>query len=129
MHKLLTALKTNKKMMENQAAKLKACPAKQGKKTDFQKSGKQKGMSSSTNCIPKKAKSSSDHFCQLCKEHGRPHTAHNTKDCHKYEKVGSKKKFRRADTKSASKTRNLFAQLTDKLSKLEKLVKKSATNG
>ncbi len=125
MRKLLTVLKTIKKMMENQAAKEKAHPAKQENKTDFEKSGKQKGMSSSTELILKRAKTSSDHFCQLCKEHGGPHTTHNTKDCRKYEKDGSKKKFGHADTKSAGRTGNLFAQLMDKLSKLEKLVKKS----
>ena len=86
MQKLLTVLETNEKMTENQAAKEKACPKKQENKTDFEKSGKRKGMSSSTNCILKKAKSSSNHFCQLCKEHGRPHMTHNTKDCCKYER-------------------------------------------
>ena len=93
MRKLLTVLETIEKMTENQAAKEKARPAKQENKTDFEKSGKRKGMSSSTDRIPKKAKSSSDRFCQLCKEHGGPHTTHNTKDCRKYEKDGSKKKF------------------------------------
>ncbi len=120
MQKLLTVLKTIKKVAENQAAKEKACPAKQENKTDFEKSGKQKGMRSSTNRIPKKMKSSSDHFCQLCKGHGGPHTTHNTKDCYEYEKDGSKKKFGLVDTKSTGKTGNLFAQLTDKLSKSTK---------
>ncbi len=78
MQKLLTVLKTIEKLMENQAAKEKARPAKQENKTDFEKSGKRKGMSSSTNRIPKEMKSSSDQFCQLCKEHGGPHTMHNT---------------------------------------------------
>ena len=59
-------------------------------------------------------------------ERGGPHTTHNTKDCRKYKKDGSKKKFDRADTKSAGKTGNSFAQLTDNLSKLKKRVKKSA---
>ncbi len=111
--------------MENQAAKEKARPVKQENKTNFEKSGKRKGMSSSADRIPKKVKSSSDQFCQLCKEHGGPHSMHNTKDCCKYEKDGSKKKFGQSDTKSAGKSGNLFSQLMDKNSKLEKLVKKS----
>ena len=121
MQKLLMVLETIEKMMENQTAKEKAHPAKQENKTDFKKSGKRKGMSSSTNHIPKKTKPSSDCFCQLCKEHGGPHMAHNTRDCHKYERDGSKKIFGHADTKSTGKTGNSFAQLTDKLSKLENL--------
>ncbi len=83
-------------------------------------------MSSSTDRILKKAKSSLDRFCQLCKEHGGPHTTHNTKDCRKYKKDCSKKKFGCVDTQSAGRTGNSFAKLTDKLSKLEKSVKKSA---
>ena len=126
MQKLLTVLKTIEKLMENQAAKEKARPAKQENKTDFEKLGKRKGMSSSTDCIPKKAKHSLDYFCQLCKEHGGPHMTHNTKDCHKYEKDGLKKKFGRADTKSACRTRNSFAQLTDELQKLVKKLAKKA---
>ena len=121
MRKLLAVLKTIEKMMENQAAKDKGKPAKQENKADSEKSGKRKGMSSSTDRIPKKQKASSTKFCQLCKEHNGPHMTHNTKDCHKYEKDGSKKKFGRANTKSASKTRN-------KLSKLGKLVKKPLRN-
>ncbi len=93
-------------MTKNQAAKEKASPVKQENKTDFEKSGKLKGMSSSTNCIPKKVKFSLDCFCQLCKEHSGPHMTHNTKGCRKYKKDGSMKKFGRAYTKSAGKTGN-----------------------
>ena len=109
MRKLLMVLESIKKMMENQAAKEKAHPTKQENKTDFEKSGKQKSMSSTTNCITKKVKSSLIQSCQLCKEHSRPHMTHNTKDCCKYKKDGSKKKFCHADTRSASKTGNFFA--------------------
>ena len=126
MGKLLTVLETIEKLTENQAAKEKARTAKQDTKTDHEKFGKRKGMSSSTNRIPKKAKPSLDRFCQLCKEHGIPHSMHNTKDCRKYEKDGSRKKFGRSDTKSCGRSGNSFAQLMDKISKLEKLVKKSA---
>ena len=126
MRKLLAVLETIEKMTENQAAKDKTRPAKQDNKTDSEKSGKRKGMSSSTDRIPKKAKSFSERFCQLCKTHGGPHTTHNTKDCRKYEKDGTKAKGGRADTKSHGKPGNSFAQLTEKLSKLEKLMKKSS---
>ena len=78
--------------MENQAAKEKVKSAKPESKTGSEKPNKRRGMSSSADRIPKKAKSS-DKFCQLCKEYGGPHKTHNTSDCRKYEKDGTKKKF------------------------------------
>ena len=83
-------------------------------------------MSSSTNCIPKKAESSSAWFCQLCKEHDGPFKTHNTNECRKFEKDGTRKKGFGKPAKSHKKDGNSFAQLTKKLSKLEKFVKKSA---
>ena len=86
--KLLAILKNIEKMIKNQAAKEKGKAAKQEYKTDSEKSGKCKGMSSSTNCIPKKQKAPSKKSCQLCKEKAGPHTTHNTSDCLKFEKDG-----------------------------------------
>ena len=111
-------------MMENQATKDKGKSAKQENKTDSKESGKCKGMSSHTNRIPKKQKASSK-FCQLCKEHGGPHKTHNTSDCLKFEKDGTKKKGFTKPFKSQKKDGNSFAQLTEKLSKLEKFVRKA----
>ena len=54
MRKLLAVLENIEKMMENQAAKEKGKAAKQENKTDSEKSGKCKGISSSTDYIPKK---------------------------------------------------------------------------
>ena len=125
MRKLLAVLENIEKMMENQAAKEKGKAAKQENKTDSEKSGKRKGMSSSTDRIPKKQKASSTKFCQLCKEHGGPHKTHNTSDCLKFEKDGTKKKGFTKPFKSQKKDGNSFAQLTEKLSKLEKFVKKA----
>ncbi len=78
--------------MENQTTKEKGKTAKQGDKTDSKKSSKRKGMSFSTNRIPKNQKASSSKFCQLCKEHGGPHKTQNTSDCLKFKKNGTKKK-------------------------------------
>jgi hypothetical protein len=125
MRKLLAVLENIEKMMENQAAKEKGKAAKQENKTDSEKSGKRKGTSSSTDRIPKKQKASSTKFCQLCKEHGGPHKTHNTSDCLKFEKDGTKKKGFTKPFKSQKKDGNSFAQLTEKLSKLEKFVKKA----
>jgi hypothetical protein len=67
--------------------------------------------------------------CKLCKKHGGMHTTHATKDCCKYKKDGMAK----ADfctTKKAGKELNLakqlFAQLSKKLDKLEKTLKKAS---
>ncbi len=78
--------------METQAAKVKSKSMKQENKTNSKKSGKLKGMSSSTDHIPKKQKPFLAKFCQLCKEHNRPHKTHNTSDYLKFKKDGMKKK-------------------------------------
>jgi hypothetical protein len=77
--------------------------------------------------VPKKV-----HFknsCKLCKKHGGAHTTHATKDCCKYEKDGTLKANFRA-TKKAGKKPNpaklLFAQLSKKLDRLEKTLKKAS---
>ncbi len=67
--------------------------------------------------------------CKLCKKYGGVHTMHATKDCHKYEKDGTAK----ADFCSAKKAgkkpnpaKQSFAQLSKKLDKLEKTLKKAS---
>jgi hypothetical protein len=66
--------------------------------------------------------------CDLCKKHGGAFTMHNTGECRGYEKNGKEKSDFRA-TKKGGKKGNLvnqnFAQLTKKIEKLEKALKKS----
>ena len=124
MRKLLAVLENIEKMMENQAAKEKVKSAKPESKTGSEKPNKRRGMSSSADRIPKKAKSS-DKFCQLCKEYGGPHKTHNTSDCRKYEKDGTKKKFGKSG-KFQKSDGNSYANMQVKLEKLEKLVKRTA---
>ncbi len=67
--------------------------------------------------------------CKLCKKFGDVHPTHATKNCHKYEKDGTAKvDFRTA--KKAGKEPNpaklSFAQLSNKLDKLEKTLKKAS---
>ncbi len=69
-------------------------------------------------------------LCDLCKKHDGACTMHNTKDCHQYEKDGSEK----ADFCTAKKggkkpnpAKNSFVQLSKKLEKLEKAIKKQGT--
>ncbi len=80
--------------------------------------------------VPKKV-----HFekhCNLCKKHGGAHTTHNTRDCHGFEKDGKEKSSFRAAKKGRYKNNpknQNFAQLTNKIKKLEKSLTKSGKKG
>ena len=66
--------------------------------------------------------------CKLCKKHGGAHTTHNTHDCCRFEKDGTEKSSFRATKKGGKKNYPVnqnFAQLTKKIKKLEKALKKS----
>jgi hypothetical protein len=77
--------------------------------------------------VPKKV-----HFkksCKLCKKYGGAHTTHATKDCRKYKKDGTAKADFRAAKKAGKKpnpAKQLFTQLSKKLDKLEKTLKKAS---
>jgi hypothetical protein len=65
---------------------------------------------------------------KLCKKHGGVHT-HATKDCRKYEKDGTAKADFCAAKKAGKKpnpVKQLFAQLSKKLDRLEKTLKKGS---
>ncbi len=67
--------------------------------------------------------------CELCKKHGGVHTAHATKDCRKYEKDKTEKANFHAAKKAGKKpnpARQSFTQLSKKLDKLEKTLKKAS---
>jgi hypothetical protein len=73
-------------------------------------------------------KVSFDKHCNLCKEHGGAYTMHNTRDCRKFEKDGKEKSdFRTAKegSKKGNPVNHNFAQLTEKIEKLKKALKKS----
>jgi hypothetical protein len=70
--------------------------------------------------------------CDLCKKHGGAHTTHNTRDCCRFQKDGKKTSSFHATKKSGYKSNPVnqnFAQLTDKIEKLEKALKKSGKKG
>jgi hypothetical protein len=78
--------------------------------------------------VPKKVRTWK--HCDLCKKHGGAYTTHNTHDCHCFEKDGTEKSDFRAAKKSRKKpnpTKQSFAQLSKKLDKLEKVIKKKDT--
>jgi hypothetical protein len=77
--------------------------------------------------VPKKV-----HFkkhCKLSKKHGGTHTTHATKDCRKDEKDGLVKAnfhaVKKAD-KKPNPAKQSFAQLSKKLDKLDKTLKKAS---
>jgi hypothetical protein len=114
------------------------CTYEKGKSDNFEKSdkssnkgekGKKRPGTNSMGRVPKKV-----HFekfekhCKLCKKHGGAHTTHNTCDCRRYKKEGTEKSSFRAAKKGGKKNYPVnqnFAQLTKKINKLEKALKKS----
>jgi hypothetical protein len=89
--------------------------------------GKRHPGTKSTARVPKKV-----HFekhCNLWKKHGGPYTMHNTHDCCRFEQDGKEKSDFRAAKKVGKKANpvNLnFAQLSKKIKKFEKALKKSS---
>jgi hypothetical protein len=67
--------------------------------------------------------------CKLCKKYSGAHTMHATKDCRKYEKDGTAKADFRTAKKAGKKpnpAKQSFTQLSKKLDKLEKTLKKAS---
>ena len=100
--------------------------------TSFNKGekGKKRPGTNSTVRVPKKV--CFEKHCDLCKKHGGAHTTHNTRDCCRFEKGGKEKSSFRAAKKGGYKSNPVnqnFAQLTNKIEKLEKELKKSGKKG
>jgi hypothetical protein len=91
------------------------------------KAGTKRPSTGATKWAPKKV-----HFeksCKLCKKHGGTHTTHATKDCCRCEKDGTVKSDFHAAKKASKKpnpAKQSFAQLSEKLDKLEKSLKKAS---
>jgi hypothetical protein len=115
------------------------CTYEKGRLDSFEKSdkssnkgekGKNRPGTDSTARVPKKV--CFEKHCNLCKKHGGAHTMHNTRDCRRFEKVGKEKSSLRATKKGGYKSNPInqnSAQLTDKIEKLEKALKKSGKKG
>jgi hypothetical protein len=103
---------------------------KSNKSSNKGKKGKKCPGTNSTVQIPKKVRF--EKHCNLCKKHGGAHTMHNTGECRRFEKDG-KEKSSVCATKKGGYNRNPvnqnFAQLTNKIEKLEKALKKSGKKG
>jgi hypothetical protein len=94
------------------------------------KKGKKRPGTDSTARVPKKFYF--EKSCDLCKKRGGAYTMHNTRDCCKFERDGKEK----SDFCAAKKCRkdgnpvnHNFAQLTKKIDKLEKALKRSGKKG
>ena len=112
------------------------CTHEKGKSEEKEKSsfngkkGKKRPGTDPTASVPKKVRFAKK--CNLCKKHGGAHTTHSTSECRKYEKDGTPKSSFRAAKKGGKKSYPLnqnFAQLTKKIEKLEKALKKSGKRG
>jgi hypothetical protein len=92
--------------------------------------GKKHTGTGSTVRIPKKVRF--EKHCNLCKKHGGAHTTHTTSECRKYKKDGTEKSSFHAAKKGGKKNYPVnqnFTQLTEKINKLEKVLKKSGMKG
>jgi hypothetical protein len=129
--KLLVVLENVEKLVANSDAKERVKKEGTEKATGKRKKGKHKGTSSKDYRIPKKVRS--EKSCALCQKHGGVHMTHNTGECHKYEKDGTlKKSFNgkaavggKYNVKGKKDHANSFAQIMERFSKLEKVVKKT----
>ncbi len=103
---------------------------KSEKSSNKGKKGKKRPGTNSMARVPKKVGFEKD--CNLCKKHGGAHTTHNTRDCHRFEKDRKEKSSFFAAKKGGYKTNPInqnFTQLTNKIKKLEKALKKSGKKG
>ncbi len=112
------------------------CTYKKGKLESSEKSshkgekGKKCPGTNSTARVPKKV--CFEKNCNLCKKHGGMYTTHNTCDCHRFEKDRKEKSnfcTAKKGRKKGNPINHNFVQLTKKIKKLEKPLKKSGKNG
>jgi len=102
----------------------KSNPSRNEKASHSEKKGTKRPGTESPR-VPKKVPTKK--HCDLCKKHGGAHTTHNTCDCRRFEKDGTEKSdFRAAKKggKNPNPAKQSFTQLSDKLDKLEKVLKK-----
>jgi hypothetical protein len=121
MHSLLTSLEAIEHVCTQEKANASSCE----KASQKNETGTKRPSTRATKQVHKKV-----HFkkhCNLCKKHGGVHTTHNTMDCCRYKKDGAAKANFRAAKKLGKKpnpAKQPFAQLSKKLNKLEKTLKK-----
>ncbi len=112
------------------------CTYKQGKSESSEKSshkskkGKKRLCTKATIHVPKKV--CIEKHCDLCKKHGGTYTMHNTRECCRFKKDGKEKAnfcTAKKGGKKGNSVNHNFAQLTEKIEKLKKALKKSDKKG
>ncbi len=129
MRLLLTSLEAIERVCTYEKGKLDTFE-KSDKSSNKSEKGKKRPGANSTVRVPKKV--CFEKHCKLCKKHGGAHTTHNTCDCHRFEKDGKEKSSFCTTKKGGYKSNPInqnFAQLTNKIKKLEKALKKSGKKG
>jgi hypothetical protein len=125
MRLLLTLLEVIKRVCTYEKGKLDSYK-KSEKSSNKSKKGKKRPGTNFLARVPKKV--CFEKHCILCKKHGGPHTTHNTHDCRRFKKDEKEKSNFCTAKKGGYKGNPVyqnFAQLTNKIKKLEKVLKKS----
>ncbi len=119
---LLMSLEVIKRVCTHKKAKLESYK----KASHKGKKGKKCPGTKSTARVPKKVHFEKD--CNMCKKHGGACATHSACDCCKFEKDGKEKSNFCTAKKGGKKAShvNHFAQLSKKIEKLEKVLKKSS---
>jgi hypothetical protein len=113
-----------------------SAPTRKGKLESSEKSsnkgkkGKKRPGTNSTARVPKKVRFEKN--CDLCTKHGGAYTMHKTPDCRRFKKDEKEKPNFHASKKGGQKGNPVncnFMQLTKKIEKLEKVLKKSGKKG
>jgi hypothetical protein len=126
MRLLLTSLEAIERICTYEKGKLESSE----KSSNKGKKGKKCPGTKSMARVPKKIQF--EKHCNLCKKHGGVYTMHNTRDCCRFKKDVKEKANFHAAKKSRKKGNHVihnFAQLTEKIKKLEKALKKSGKKG
>jgi hypothetical protein len=126
MRSLLTLLESIKRVCTYEKGKLESSE----KSSNKGEKGKKRPDTNCTARVPKKVRF--EKHCDLCKKHGGAYTMHNTRDCCRLEKDGKEKSNFHAAKKGGKKSNPMnqnITQLTDKIKKLEKALKKSGKKG
>ncbi len=129
MRSLLTLLEAIKRVCTYEKGKLESYKKSEKSSNKGEKGTKRPGTNSMARA-PKKVRFEKN--CNLYKKHGGTYTMHNTCDCCRFEKDRKEKSNFRAAKKGRRKGNPInqnFAQLTEKIEKLEKALKKSSKNG
>jgi hypothetical protein len=124
MRLLLTLLEAIKRICTYEKGKLDS-HEKSEKSSNKGEKGKKRPSTNSTARVPKKVYF--EKHCNLCKKHESAYTMHNTRDCCRFEKDGKETSNLCAAKKGGQKGNPVnqnFAQLTDKIEKLKKALKK-----